>query len=893
MRYLRAILKNYIGIYNGMGLYEIDLDFTKCQHNIVLITGRNGSGKTVTMNSINPFPDGSSSFIPDKTAEKILTLSSDGDIYNIQIISPADVKGRKTTKAFIQKNGVELNENGNVSSYKDIIFSEFELDSNYISLSRLSGVDRGLGDKTPAERKKFTANIIDNLEVYNSMFKTLNKKSLIYKSHINTLHTKIQNIGDKATLDQRLTALQNKENELNSQIMTLNNQIVSIQAKNSIDEDEAKAINELSERVNTLSGKVNELESRLDLFANRTKIKRDEVATKYNTDKELLTTYTAKHSELSKSWIEKTNRLSEVSNSILSIEAELANTDTDSDIAERYKNSKQTVDEYVKQLNALNIPVDTDLILPLTNYISFADKVILMIDHFMDNMTSADIEFVCRVYSRQYVEELMQSQQAIFAEIEATNVEIAKVQSQISLLATLENRPSNCKIDKCPFIAEALGLKKTLKTDPIKTLSKLQDKILKLSDKTTEIQNKIDYSSSMSSKKTELDIIRSTIYENREIISVLHPNFIESFEDNLINIYSFNDLRDHDRETDGLNLLKLYSTEYQTAQVLEAEYKGYREKIQLLNSNKIMLEKLKNEQQELVISIKDIKSQVDSYKTTIDEINSNIGTLSEYNSVLEQYNSVNTDYKIELDKYNEYQKKSAKALEALSNINGYRADIERLSNELNPIMQEISRISGQLTLLDSYYLEYNEYKSSYDLIETIKKYCNPTGGGIQTLFMQIYMSKTKDTANEVLSMLFNGSYQLLDFVINENEFRIPFIGEGLPVDDISSGSNAQISMMSMIINLVLLHQASTKFNIAQLDEIGQGLDNYNSAQFINVLFHCMNILNIEQLFLISHSTESDNTYADIIKLRGYDDYESSIKSGNVIWDFDEVCKTIE
>ena len=33
------------------------------------------------------------------------------------------------------------------------------------------------------------------------MYKTLNKKSLTYKSHIGTLHTKIQNIGDKVTLD--------------------------------------------------------------------------------------------------------------------------------------------------------------------------------------------------------------------------------------------------------------------------------------------------------------------------------------------------------------------------------------------------------------------------------------------------------------------------------------------------------------------------------------------------------------------------------------------------------------------------------------------------------------------------------------------------------------------
>ena len=209
-----------------------------------------------------------------------------------------------------------------------------------------------------------------------------------------------------------------------------------------------------------------------------------------------------------------------------------------------------------------------------------------------------------------------------------------------------------------------------------------------------------------------------------------------------------------------------------------------------------------------------------------------------------------------------------------------------MSSELNPIMKDISTISGQLTLLDSYYTEYNQYKQSYDMIETLKKYCSPTGGGIQTLFMQIYMSKTKDLTNQVLGMLFNGAYQLLDFVINDSEFRIPFVGEGLPVDDISSGSSSQICMMSMIINLVLLHQGSTRFNIAQLDEIDGALDSHNRSQFVNILFHSMNILQIEQLFLISHSMEVDNTFADIIKMKDYNNYESSIQSGNIIWDYE-------
>ena len=56
------------------------------------------------------------------------------------------------------------------------------------------------------------------------------------------------------------------------------------------------------------------------------------------------------------------------------------------------------------------------------------------------------------------------------------------------------------------------------------------------------------------------------------------------------------------------------------------------------------------------------------------------------------------------------------------------------------------------------------------------------------------------------------------------------------------------------------------------------------------MFYCMQILNIDQLFLISHSTETDNSYADVIKLKGYENYESNIQSGNIIWDFDEIIK---
>jgi hypothetical protein len=178
------------------------------------------------------------------------------------------------------------------------------------------------------------------------------------------------------------------------------------------------------------------------------------------------------------------------------------------------------------------------------------------------------------------------------------------------------------------------------------------------------------------------------------------------------------------------------------------------------------------------------------------------------------------------------------------------------------------------------------------VIETLKKYCSPTAGGIQTVFMQMYMSKTLELANNVLGILFNGEYKLLDFVINEDEFRIPFIGSGLPVDDISSGSASQICIMGTVINLVLLYQASTKYNIARLDEVDAGLDNRNRSGFVDWLRQIMPILNISQLITISHSIEIDSSFVDIIKLKSYPEYETSV-TGNVIWDYsEEIKKTI-
>ena len=833
MKYLRAKFENYIGFYNGMGLNVVDIDFTKCKNKIVLIIGMNGCGKSTFMSHLNVFPDGSNDFIPQKDGVKDLVISNESDIYKIHIISEADGDKRKTTKAYISKNGVELNENGNISSYKDIIFTEFELDSNYMSLTRLSSEDKGLADKTPAERKKFTSNIIENLDIYNNMYKTLNKKSLIYKSHLNTIHTKIQNIGDKENLESMLFSLRNQRDNINKSILEANNAIVAIQVKNSIDPEYKEDI-----------------------------------------------------SSIDTNWKNKSSRLSVVNSDIQSLESEIRSSSLDSSIESRYTNSKEDIDNMIKDIEGYNVSLDTDYH-DLERLLNFYNILIPSVEYIYDNLTPEEVKELVSISDNQnIVNDIMSGIDTMNKDMEYKKNELSKLLGIETSISVLKDRPKKCNINTCPFISDAIKLKDEYK-DINKQISGLKKEISILQSSILEKQEYLTRVSSYMPKITKLRALRNSISEILSIISQFDPILLD-LEKLVSESNPFNEQRNPTRIVNLCNLLKLYSSNKTNFDILQVEYNAYLDKAKLVDKNRERLQSLINEKNSLIAEVSDLKSKLDEYNKTLSELESSINIQEQYYDKYIQFCDIESQYKDIQKRIDEYTAKSNKALLSLNDIERYKTDIDNLNRELDPVNNQINTLSGQLTLLESYYEEYNRYKSSYDMIETIKKYCSPTGGGIQTIFMQLYMSKTLELSNQVLSMLFGGEYQLLNFIINENEFRIPFIGNGLPVDDISSGSDSQKAIMGMIINLVLLHQASTKFNIARLDEIDGTLDIRNKAEFVNALYHSIDILEIDQLFLISHSIETDNTNADIIKFKFYNDYESGIESGNVIYDYNQI-----
>ena len=365
MRYLYASFKGYIGFYNGLGLEKVEIDFSKSRTGIILIHGINGCGKSTLLSALNPFPDPSSSFVPNIDGEKRLVLADGSATYEINIFSPADISGgRKQSKAFIKKNGLELNSNGNITSFKEIIFSEFELDSNYISLSKLSGEDRGMGDKTPTERKKFVSNIIENLEFYNNMYKELNKRSSIFKSRVNNLHTKIQNIGSKESLDVTLKSLKIKEAEMKNRILDLNNQIVAIETRASINQEEAMKIQQINSELEIIQAQTKQLRAELASYSKRTQISESELVDKLNGNVVLLGLYNEKIESTKVEWTAKSTRMVSLSESLdsLRIQLESYTSNIDATLEQKYSNSNREIKNLKYEIFQKGIKFkDTDL----------------------------------------------------------------------------------------------------------------------------------------------------------------------------------------------------------------------------------------------------------------------------------------------------------------------------------------------------------------------------------------------------------------------------------------------------------------------------------------------------------------------------------------------------
>lgn len=902
MRFTYLALENYIGIYNGMGLHKIEINMTLCKHKMLIIRGENGSGKSTIFNAMSVFPDSNESFIPGMAASKVVDLYDGSVIYRMTFIHPVKNDGsRDTTKAYLTKNipgqpPIELNPNGNISSYKEILYDELGLDPNFIALSQLSLDDKGLAGKKPAERKRFINAIMSSLEVYNNIYKTLSKRSSSIKAIMNTISTKLGALGDPGVLQANLDSLESQINIYNTQKDEATQQLMKYKAqKELLDPDGSIQL-----KHTTLASRV--AQDKKDLRKVLRDIPLDIFDINWSLDR-VNETISANQSELNKldiqiSSINKENE--QINNSIRELEGQViqkknminslssqesyeemcnkmdALTDTLEFLSDEIRKTGVepgiiNKDEYVMALNILQ-----EIKTAIRNLKDHYDYH--MVNEIMDRFRSGDKPTVYDTFSYQtYIDKYLERSPIL-------NEKIREYDSDLEKLKLLSNRPADCLNDTCPFIADLIRIQNSNipynRSQAVRELNELE-----ICYENSQLQLK--RVSEWNRCINEFNHLLRLVELNGRILTKLPHGAIYT------NIITFIDALFANEDFTYIDQLYKYidlANYFDEYNVTKRIYDDLIKKHDLYLSKSDVIEQLESELRKINESLTTYRGKLENNRESLTDLDekhylliSSIERNNIYKDLLTKASKILDSITKNTEEMNSIVDKMAKITNCDTMINEYASKVISISSQLEPLLRDRDKVNHSIQMVKDYQDEMETIRQQYDLVESIKYYSSPTTG-IQLVFMELYMGKIIGLANELLNNLFNGQYTIQPFIINESEFRIPCLGDGYINDDISSMSSAQIAMISMIISFSLLYNSSTKYNVIKLDEIDGPLDENNRILFTEVLNRIMSIMNTEQCVLISHNSELNVDNSDVILLKS-SNLSTDYNRGNVIWKY--------
>lgn len=905
MKILYVKAKNYIGIYQGTGLKELYIDFRKCKNRITMISGRNGGGKSTLLDLLNPYPDSNNCFIPKEAGEKEIAYMHNNITYILYFDHPVTAKGeRAQTKAYIKKeseNGfIEYNPTGNITSFKDILDVEFGLDPNFIVLSKMSTEDKGLVDKSPAERKKYVNTKIEYVETFNNIRKVLSKRSSVYRSLINNITSKIDAIGDEDSLTFTLKSIENRLEQLNQKKLNTTKTISDADAMINV-LDPGLTIQQLYSSIRSDLDSIeftisNYNTSIVGMTGVQTKDlpKSDYYIKMYSDNKDLLRKYESNIQRLENSITdilvarEEENRAIQLKTQRLtSLKSELNFEDIKKSM-EIYKANiikyekffsdikiKNAIsiskDEYVSGLHTLKAIKETiDGFKSYSNYQTILDSI----DYIRANTNLVAMQRKNEVRIDN-----------LSGTLDSLTSEHYHYITLLSKLSILDNRPKECKIDSCAFIKDSLD---ALSKDPKSNIDRLEKQIKEYENEKISLEQENIKIVECISAVNDINIIVRDIKNNSAILNKLPNGHIfsnyEEFLNRLYNGDSFEDINILYKYIGYANIFEEYKVAKDTLYKLETDYKIYESKNEVI-------EELSNDINDIIVKLNNITSKLEETNASISDYKHKVIELTKLqekiDSIIEIYRKRDD---IELKRIDSQSKLNAissnmeKIQLYLKSIEINTIELENIEADIKPLEDDRDKIKYGLTMLKQYKIELEGFTEYYNLIEILSRYTTPAKKGIQNIFIRVYMNDTLNLANEILSFLFNGRMKLLPYNIGDNgEFAIPCISmhTGMVADDISSCSRSEKSMISMILGFVLLKQSSTMYNILRLDEIDEGLDVENRLNFIEILHKLLNVLEVEQCIMISHSSEHTGE-VDLIKLE-QTDIDTTMDIGNVIF----------
>ena len=500
-----------------------------------------------------------------------------------------------------------------------------------------------------------------------------------------------------------------------------------------------------------------------------------------------------------------------------------------------YNESKAKISKIDKEIKSLNLNIkNTSEAESLINAVEMIVPVIDTLYNGLDSTTRKDKSNFIRSTlnnNRNYVNQLpiiSEEHRKLSRELLDLESELRAYEILFDKAKGLALRPKECKIDSCAYVKEAIDASSK---NPESRIDSINKEISEINKMIKELESKSEFYTEVYDFWNRFNNLHGMIMSFRKLLDKTPISYI-------LDPYNL---------LESLDNMEKVNTEFNRIRGI------YKSLIEELDSN---IADLRESLSKIDNDILDESEKVQSLKYRHEVLDYKIEA---YTNSYDIINKVLSD----LDDIKDLENKMSSLSDIAKQVSGLQVDLDsareksnRLNEQLNMILQDRDSIASNKTLLEDYQSDLYLYNKNFSILEAVRYYLSPTTG-IQTVFMRTYMGNIILKANELLSLIFNGQFIIQPFVINEAEFRIPCLGNGLLNDDISSMSTSQICMISMILSFAILSNSSTDYNILKLDEIDGGLDTENRIQFIGLLKQLIAMVGCEQCFLISHNMEYD------------------------------------
>ena len=862
-------LENFVNIKAGMKKTKVEIDLTKSKNNLVLLCGPNGSGKTSLLSELHPFANSGNM---DVRGETNLIIEGKDGYKEVHITDKEDKyiikhhylfsKKTKSVKSFISKNGIELNSNGNVKSFKEMVNEHLGIDPEVLKLMRLGSNVTSLINMKSTNRKNFATKLFSDIEVYNGFYKKVSEEYRNIRAVMKSTADKISkfNIQDEDEFDKQIELTQHEvemytmeKEKLQKEIITLENKLLDIK----IDDEEV-----VLESFKSLQSELDSASNLLSLVAD-INMSKDEYSLLYEKNKNALElTLIEYKNNIDKAITERDIYYNQ--------KQELEETMKRAASIERIKNLKETINEYKNNIYILEKE--------LKNRTKYNKTVLLLLkDHCQKT-----IDYIrdLNIYSDSDIKRVMESiinNDDLMTRLETKNVdnkntydllnaEIINIEN-MNIEFDIELGEYSCSKD-CPykqFYLQTIGKKNNL-NKYIEERNILNKEILRYE----ELYNLYN----------SLIFIKNHIesYEHEFQIPIEY-NYVSCFENYIIGKPIMN-----------INLLNITIDDSEKFEMLEKYNKdltNFENEYELIKSSGLDIIEIENK----ILDINDIISEKDEIirvnNISKNEIEEELANNEKHTSEIIKALTIRDSMEDMKKRFNELKYRldeidnlKSEKIRCLNTMNSNKNELVKINDFIVNLTTKVNQLSFNKETYVNLVNEHNALKLLFEDADVIKDALNASKG-IPLIFLQVYLKNCPIMMNNLLDTIYKGELQIERFIIDENEFRIPFIKSGIKVPDISFASQGESSFISIVLSLSLIMQSMTKYDIICLDELDGPLDTKNREQFIKVLYSFISQVKSEQIFIISHNDVFDNEPVDLILTGDID--TDNFRAGNIVF----------